>query len=169
MIVHFSLQSNPKLHQVAPRLYFGNLEAAHHTKIESAAIVHACKTPCHQHILNYQKSLDAQHPEYLYAVRDTHLYLNMIDPVSPLFRHEMFAAFFAFVDEKIAEKNIIIHCNQGLSRAPSLALLYMAKRLNLLSNDSYAVARTEFKKQFPYSPGVGIALFLSNNWDELGV
>lgn len=168
MIVHFSLQSNSKLHHVAPNLYYGNLEAAHCAKLDNMVTVHACKEPCHKQVLHYQKSLDAQHPEYLYAIRERHLYLNMIDPPLPLFRHEMFAAFFAFVDNKIAENNMVIHCNQGLSRAPSLALLYMAKRLNLLSNDNYAVASAEFKKRFPYSPGAGIASFLSDNWVALG-
>ncbi len=49
-----------------------------------------------------------------------------------------FEAFLRFVDREIPERPILIHCNQGESRAPSLTLLYMAKRLGLLPSNSYA-------------------------------
>ncbi len=156
------------LTQVAPRLYYGNLAAAHGARIMDAATVHACKEPCHKQALGYAKSLPNSHPHYLALERGKHLYLNMIDPPLPLFSLPLFAAFFAFADAHLPHRPLIIHCNQGLSRAPSLALLLMAKRLNLLTDENYAAARAAFAAQHAYAPGQGIATFLAANWDLLG-
>lgn len=166
MFVHFSLDEST-LRRVTDRLYFGDLSAGHRG-IPGAATVHACKDPCHKQAVGYEKSLDPTHPNYLSCERDSHLYLNMVDPPVPLFKHETFKIFFEFVDRHIASKPIVIHCNQGLSRAPSLALLYMAKRLDLVPNSDYASARCAFERQFPYSPGRGIETFLSAEWSSLG-
>jgi hypothetical protein len=168
MVVHFSLHPEAQLHQVAPRLRYGNLAAAHRVMDADMAVVHACKEPCHKQMLGGGVALSATHPEYLAATRGLHLYLNMIDPPVPLFKHEMFAAFFAFVDQHISTRTVLIHCNQGLSRAPSLALLVMAKRLELLPNVSYEAARAEFSRQFTYQPGAGVATFLTQHWHSLG-
>lgn len=92
----------------------------------------------------------------------------MVDPPVPLFRHEIFQVFFEFVDRQIAQQPVIIHCNQSMSRAPSLAMLYMAKRLKLLPDTDYTLARQEFEKRFPYSSGLGIESFLSSEWALLG-
>lgn len=167
MFVHFNT-ANSKLHCVTPQLYFGDLAAGHSKEIPDAAIVHACKEPCHKQAVCYTKNLDPSHPDYLHRERGTDLYLNMIDPPLPLFKHESFTLFFEFVDRQIALRPVIIHCNQGASRAPSLTLLYMAKRLGLLPNTDYQAARREFENRFPYSPSRGIELFLSENWELLG-
>ena len=133
------------------------------------AVVHACKDPCHRRAASYrQGSLTLAHPAYLAVERDHHLYLNLIDPPVPLFKLESFARFFAFMDREIAARPVFIHCNKGESRAPSLALLYMAKRLGLLPDDSYAAARIAFTARHPYKPGRGIAHFLDENWQILG-
>jgi hypothetical protein len=55
-----------------------------------------------------------------------------------------------------------------MSRAPSLALLYMAKRLQLLPDTDYVCARRVFEQNFPYSPGKGIETYLSSEWASLG-
>jgi predicted protein tyrosine phosphatase len=168
MVVHVSLREEPCLHEVAPRLRYGNLEAAHRAANNDMAVVHACKEPCHRQVIGGGAAVASGHPEYLAATRGLHLYLNMIDPPVPLFKLEMFAAFFAFIDQHYAARTVLIHCNQGLSRAPSLALLVMAKRLGLLPNENYAAARGVFEQQYPYAPGAGIATFLAQHWDSLG-
>ena len=132
------------------------------------AVVHACKIPCHQTRIGYSGSLTPDHPHYLSYETGHHLYLNMIDPPLPLFKPDMFTAFFDFTDRMIKTRDVLIHCNQGQSRAPSLTLLYMAKRLHLLPNDSYAAARAAFEKKFPYAPGQGIQMYLTEQWKTLG-
>ncbi len=164
--MHSSLNES-RLNRVTDRLYFGDLEAGHRAAPE-AAVVHACKDPCHKLALGYQRSLAPAHPNYLSYEQNLHLYLNMVDPSTPKFRPESFRTFLEFTDRHITNRPVVIHCNQGLSRAPSLALLYMAKRLQLLPNTNYAAARSAFEEQFPYSPGKGIEAFLSAHWASLG-
>lgn len=63
----------------------------------------------------------------------------------------------------------MIHCNEGLSRSPSLALLYLASSNEAIDCQSYTSARQEFSEDYypQYSPGGGIRTFLQQNWVEL--
>lgn len=133
---------------------------------DEVAVVHACKSPCHQRAVGYTGSLPKDHPSYLWLRQETNLYLNIIDPAVPLFPNELFAAFLPFAREMWdSGKQLLIHCNQGESRAPSLALIFLAKHLQAVSNESYAMARTDFNQVFPhYMPGRGIETYLTNNW-----
>ena len=46
--------------------------------------------------------------------------------------------------------SVVIHCNQGLSRAPSIALLWLAKRAKAISSsESYAAAAQAFLEIYP--------------------
>jgi hypothetical protein len=142
---------------------FGSLDDCRVTG--DVAVVHACKNPCHQNVLGYKGNLSSDHEHYLSYEKGYHLYLNLIDPSAPLFKAESFDIFFAFVDRAIQERAVLIHCNLGQSRAPSLTLLYMAKRLGILPDESYEAARAAFEKKFPYTPSAGIVTYLTQNWD----
>lgn len=158
-------------HHVTENLWFDDISGCPDLSgnKDEIAVVHACKEPCHRRAVGYQiRSLASQHPHYLCFEKPHHLYLNMIDPPAPLFKAESFAAFFRFVDREITQRPVLIHCNKGESRAPSLALLYMAKRLGLLPDTDYTAAAAAFSARFPYKPGKGIAAYLDKNWDLLG-
>lgn len=133
------------------------------------AVVHACKSPCHQQAVGYRGSLPSDHPNYLVLEDQQNLFLNIIDPPIPLFKHETFASFLTFSEEHWNKgENLLIHCNLGESRAPTLALLFMAKRLNALPASSYPEAKQQFAVIFPsYSPGQGIQTFLIQHWNEI--
>jgi hypothetical protein len=153
---------------ISDRLSFGNESACTHATDGTIAVVHACKEPCHRSAVGYStRTIPSAHPNYLVLERGHHLYLNLIDPPQPLFMMPSFEAFLRFVDREIAERPILIHCNQGESRAPSLTLLYMAKRLNLLPNGSYESAATAFRQKYPYNPGRGIQTWLGTNWSKI--
>ena len=134
------------------------------------SVVHACKSPCHQRAVGYQGSLPKTHANYLILSINQDLFLNIIDPPKPLFMPASFEAFLLFADrEWLAGRKLLVHCNQGESRAPSLALLFLAKCRGALSNDSYLAARSEFEKLYPgYKPGSGIQAYLASKWHELG-
>jgi hypothetical protein len=144
------------------------------------AVVHACKT-CHARRVGYKGSLKSDHPNYLWdevtsGKKDSggDLFLNLIDPPVPLFKLESFKKFLDWATPRYEKGDtILIHCNQGESRAPSLALLLVAK-LGLNSSGSYQAALNEFKGKpsepgvFPnYKPGKGIETFLTEHWNEL--
>jgi predicted protein tyrosine phosphatase len=112
------------------------------------------------------RKLDKDHKEYLYAIRGGtyHLVLNMIDPELPLFKPEMFAQAMYFI---AGHKPVLIHCNQGLSRAPSIALLWLAKA-GIICDRDFESARKEYLALDPdYAPGKGLVTFLTENWRAL--
>lgn len=136
-------------------------------------LIHFCRDPCHRTACGYdtKSKLSKDHPEYLVARRGDHLYVNVIDPVVPLFKGECFVAALDFIDAALDDDEPIgCHCNQGFSRAPSVALLHMAKRSKTIPDDSFAVARAVFETMVPpgtYQPGKGIETFLVGNWEAL--
>jgi len=153
---------------VHDRLFFGDESECVCTDDPTLAVVHACKEPCHRRSVGYTtRTIPRDHPHYLVFERGHHIYLNLIDPDQPLFMMPSFVAFIRFVDREITERIVLIHCNQGESRAPSLALLYMAKRLVLIPNDSYEAAAKAFGTRFTYNPSRGIRTWLANHWHEI--
>jgi predicted protein tyrosine phosphatase len=134
------------------------------------AVIHACKHPCHVGAIGYRGSLPSSHPNYLYLESGNDLVLNMIDPPVPLFKPEMFAAFLTFSRRQFDEgRPMLIHCNLCESRAPSLALVFLAKVSHTISDASYVEARAEFEKVFNgYRPGQGIQTYLREHWATLG-
>ncbi|EOW3713454.1 hypothetical protein ACOW3S_004096 [Vibrio fluvialis] len=134
------------------------------------AVVHACKSPCHQRAVGYRGKLDNSHPNYLVLEKENDLFLNIIDPPVPLFKPPLFSAFLNFSNKHWKQgKKLLIHCNQGESRAPSLAMLFLAKGISVIPDASYAEARVEFEKLYPrYNPGKGIQEYFSKNWALLG-
>ncbi len=153
--------------KVYPNLFIGTERECCLTHSEEWAIIHACKSPCHQRAVGYRGNLPSAHPNYLVYEVKNHLFLNMIDPPAPLFKPPLFLASLDFIEKHISERKVLIHCNLGLSRAPSIALLYLAKRTEAINGESYVEAAKDFVRIFPlYKPSRGIALYLSNNWSE---
>ncbi len=133
------------------------------------AIIHACKT-CHQKALNYTKSLPSSHPNYLIFLDKDHLHLNLVDmprEFSPLYTNPIMKAAIRFIESNISSKQILIHCNQGMSRSPSIAMLYLAKK-SVISKVSYDEAKKDFVKIYnQYLPGNGIEIYMRRNWEQL--
>jgi hypothetical protein len=154
--------------EVYHNLFIGTGRDCFFTQKDDWAVIHACKSPCHQRVLGYNRSLPSDHPNYLTFEHGNHLFLNMIDSDEPLFMPPLFMASLVFIEKHISNRRVMIHCNEGLSRAPSLALLYLAKRAKVIDGGSYGAAAKDFIKLFRfYRPGRGIALYLELHWKEL--
>ena len=133
------------------------------------ALVHACKTPCHQRAVGYCGTLQQSHPNYLVLEHEFDLYLNIIDPPIPLFRVELFTAFLAFAQSHwLRGRQLLIHCNQGESRAPMLAFLFLARVDRSIPSSTFHDGFAHFKQLYPnVNPGRGITTFMEQHWDEL--
>ncbi len=153
------------MRQIHERLFVADERSCRAGSAE-VAVVHACKSPCHQRAVGYRGSLSAQHPNYLVLRHPYDLYLNIIDPPVPLFKIETFVQFLLFAAEHYDRgASVLIHCNQGESRAPTLALLFLAKHLGAIPGESLYAAQTAFTPLCPeYRPGRGIHQFLETNW-----
>lgn len=158
------------MEEIYKNLYVGNDFDCNNNTDKDIAIIHACKT-CHQKILNYKKSLPNTHEHYLiYEHNNNNLFLNLVDmerEFSREYTDPIMKQALDFIEQNITIKKVLIHCNQGMSRSPSIALLYLAKK-NIISQDNYLSARDDFLEKYKdYNPGNGIEQYLKNNWQTL--
>lgn len=131
--------------------------------------VHACKEPYHRQALGYSgRGAPKNHPEYLIAVRNGRLILNLLDVddvayISP----EIIDAALTAIHQNIGPSRVLVHCNQGASRSPAIALLYMAKFTDRFASMSSETAAQEFRRIYPaYAPGRGMAEYVHINWGK---
>jgi len=158
--------------EVHPNLFVGDEKDYEFgvARQEGWAIVHACKEPYHRLALGYRgRGAPKHHPEYLVARRGNRLILNIVDVDNPaFFDKEMIDAALDFIAEALAQgSRVLIHCNQGESRSPAMALLYMAARLGALPTESLEAAEDQFRTLYPgYNPKPGIRGHLHRYWHE---
>lgn len=159
------------MQEVYDDLFVGDDRHCSHTR-DGWAIVHACKNPCHVDAVGYSGNLSQGHPEYLVAPRDSDLYLNIVDmdrKLSHEFTEPIVSAALDFIENHLGSRQVLIHCNEGRSRSPSLAMLYLAKRERVIPDTSYREAKSAFQERYPrYAPGRGVESYLLEYWPELG-
>lgn len=135
----------------------------------SYAFVQACKEPSHRELVGYSKHLKPNHPEYLYAEKENRFAINIVDSdKAKYFSIPLFQAPVAFINNHLEKgRKILIHCNLGESRSPSIALFYLAL-IGVIKKSSYSEATKDFSDYYPkYKPNKGIKTFLENNWHRL--
>src|SRR5256714_6536015 len=71
-----------------------------------------------------------------------------------------------FIDEmRAGGLKMMVHCVAGRTRSPSITLLYLATRLNVLPTDSFEAAEEAFRRLYPYySPTRGIREHIRRYW-----
>jgi hypothetical protein len=143
--------------EVKHNLFVSDIEGCKKGLNKSDAIIHACRFPCHQKLIG---AVNNQHPNYLFYETEKDLYLNIIDPEEPLFFKETFNTALSFIERHIEKRKVIIHCNNGQSRSPTIAMLYM------FGNLPYREAQDKFSEIYPYyDPGYGIDWYMKLNWN----
>lgn len=156
--------------EVFERLYVGDDADCERVDAEWA-VVHACKHPCHQTGVGYSGNLSQEHPEYLVAERERDLYLNLVDMDRPLdhgFTEPIMTAALDFIEDQRSARDVLVHCNQGMSRSPAMALLYLTKRAGAVPDTDYQTARDVFVDRYPrFQPGNGVETYLQQYWDQL--
>ena len=138
---------------------------------EDWAILHAAKEPFHRGYLGYKgRGAPKDNPEYLWAYRvyDRQLALNLIDATDPKYIPvELIDEAIKFLGNQIDKgRKVLVHCNQGLSRAPSIAALYVGA---VECGDTLANTLAHMTTQYPdYRPGAGMQKFMIANWERYG-
>jgi len=155
------------MREIDENLFVGNLIDYENYQFDTDYyFVQACKEPCHRKALGYTgRSADENHPEYFIAHRERKIILNMIDPPnSKYFENVMFENSLEFIHENLKRgKKVLVHCNQGISRSPSIGLLYLATQ-GKIRNENFGVAEEDFLKLYPHYAPSGIKEFLTLNW-----
>lgn len=81
---------------------------------------------------------------------------------------EIIDAALRFIDKALKlGGRVLVHCNLGESRSPSLGLLYLAIHTDALPRVSLVEAEVAFRRLYPaYSPKGGMRCFLANHWNH---
>ncbi|WP_174503991.1 dual specificity protein phosphatase family protein [Acidiphilium sp. C61] len=131
--------------------------------------IHACKEPYHSRALGYAPGKSApKGAEYFYAWREGQLILNLIDAPNPNFIPvEIIDVAIETIHKNISHSKILLHCNQGQSRSPSIALLYLLKHTDILAQKNIVAAIAAFQAIYPpYAPARGMAEYVRLNWNR---
>ncbi len=157
--------------EIYPRFYIGS-ETDYELSVKYQSdwwVVHACKEPYHRQLLGYKsRGAPQNHPEYLVAQRGNRLYLNLIDAADPDYiPKQIIDSALEFINEALkAGHKVLVHCNLGESRSPTIGLLYLAIFTDILPRTNLFSAETRFRKIYPYyNPGAGIQGFLERHWN----
>lgn len=133
------------------------------------AVVNTAKT-VHVEAKGWSNAPPRDHPHYLAFEEGQFLSFNWVDGAARMYEWsgpEAFVRALDFIDKWYRTKEILINCDLGQSRSPSVALLYLAKRLQVIPGDSFANARAAFQGIYPgYMPS-GIADYVSAHWREI--
>lgn len=155
--------------KVAPSLHVGDGASVAAVAGADWSIVHACKEPFHRQFVGYVGRGAPKGHEYLFAERGERLALNLVDVPNPEFVPlRLVEHFLEWTEPRWrAGRRILVHCNQGRSRSPSLGLLLMA-RGGHLPVSTLGDAEAALREVYPhYDPAAGIRGFLMNHWSSL--
>lgn len=155
--------------EISENIFVGSLDDYENVKYNpDFAFVQACKEPCHRQALGYSgRAANKNHPEYLIAYRPNKIILNMVDAdTGRYFSNILFEKSIEFIEENRPKgKKILIHCNQGLSRSPSIGLLYLVVK-GKIRNRNFWEAKEDFLKIYPEYAPKGVQEFLIENWSN---
>lgn len=157
--------------EIYPNLFIGD-QFDYESQVKGKSewrIVHACKEPYHRQALGYtSRAASKTHPEYLIARRDSRLILNLIDPPDPAYvSKEVIDAGLDYIHSNIDTNKILVHCNQGESRSPSIGMLYLGAYTQELPFKDFFEDEEKYRRIYPlYNPGQGIRGFLINHWEH---
>lgn len=153
-------------------IFYGNQRDAENVITSNdLVILHCCKDPYHKQLVGYRGNLSPNHPNYAFAINNNRMALNLVDmdtfsPNYVEFNKKMFQKAFEFLDNNSNSKKILIHCNQGESRGPSLAMLYLA-HIGYFKNQDYNQLKEAFKVMYPlYNPRHNIMKNVELLWND---
>lgn len=160
------------MHLIAHKLWVGS--KADFDDIDACGtswhVVHAARDPWHREALGYTgRGAPKDHPEYLWARRGRRLMLNLVDAADPKYIGvELVDEAMRFIDEALGEcapkdcpDAVLICCNQGQSRGPTIGMLYLAPGLSAVFEE----AEEAYRLLCPsYAPGDGMRSFAHANW-----
>jgi hypothetical protein len=161
--------------EVFPGLWVGN-QLDYETKVkgeEGWAVVHACKEPYHRNAVGYSgRSARHDDPEYLIAERGSRIMLNLVDVADVAYvRKDIIDRALAFIEANMGQgRRVLVHCNQGGSRAPSIALLYLGRWSADYQGIEPEAAIAQFAAAYrQYEPAQGMRDFVMQNWRQYAI
>lgn len=122
----------------------------------------------HRAALRYTTMGAPKNENYYHATRGKRMVLNLLDVDDPKFIPEdvIFPAL-RFINKHLkAGDKVLVHCNAGHSRAPTIAMMFLRTIGELPA--SFGTSEKVFKALYPkYDSGVGMRVFARTHWEEL--
>lgn len=156
------------MEDVYPRLYVGG--DTDYLKLKDQpgwAFVRACKEGPggHRQTVGYTTRGAPKNNEYYFAERDNRLALNLIDSLDPAFIHDPpIEAALQYIDKQLQNGfKVLVACNQGISRGPSIAMMYLGMIHDLPSNfrEAYRVFKVLYHR---FDPTQGMEFYLKHKY-----
>jgi len=154
------------------KIFIGAKNALNRTNEQDWAVVHATQSIQYE-IFGWNRKTnkpDKGHPNYIFYENNNKLSLNWVDGKAYLYGWsgvETFKKVLNFIEKWNNQRKVLIHCDQGQSRAPTLGLLYLAKRLESIPNDSFKKAKKAFIEIYPNYLPSGIGVYVEQNWNKI--
>jgi hypothetical protein len=160
------------MRELYKNLFVGGDDSVTEAKKRGMNIIHACKDGDYSHraLLKYESMGAPKGPDYLVARRPGNLYLNLIDADDPNFIPD--AAIneaLDFIKNSLSkDKSVLVHCNKGQSRSPTIIFLYLYFEGKL--PPEYHKALRAFRRLYPqYDPSIGLELYAKRRIREFKV
>jgi hypothetical protein len=156
--------------EIIKGLWLGSDEDVPEAKRRGYARLCVCKDgpDSHRSMLGYTTLGAPKGKEYLFARRGDVMALNVIDvDDASMMPEEPLLAGIEFIHEMMtAGKKILVHCNAGISRSPTLVMMYMRTIGEL--DQPFNRAQKIFDMLYPkHDPGAAIEFHARHMWDEL--
>ncbi len=155
------------MQKIAEHLYVSQCHECSQLTADNYARIYCCHWPCEQSrkprngagTCIGQKILPNEIPQTLF-------FLELENMEIPRYQVSDFNQHLDLVDRLLKRYDVIISSENAESRAPSLALLWMSFRGQLISRSSFAAARADFTRIYPrYTPWPGWVIFFEQEWD----
>lgn len=128
-------------------------------------VISAAKEPFHREALGYTgRAATKDHAEYLVAYRPRRMILNLVDVEDPAYiRKEIIDRALVVITTFLWDGyKVLVHCNQGGSRGPSIAFLWLAKCTSTFAGLDLETALERFKAIYPaYAPAKGFEIYIA--------
>ena len=158
------------MEEIIRGLYLGSDKDVEKAKARGYARLCVCKDgpDSHRGMLGYTTMSAPKGKDYLAVREDDIMALNVIDVDDPLMiPDEALDEGLKFIHE-MQEKGriLLVHCNAGHSRSPSLTLMYLRAVGEM--PDSFVRAEKIFRTIYPdYDPGIGMNARVRERWKSL--
>jgi hypothetical protein len=157
--------------KIAEKLYLAKCQESSFFKKNGNSLIYVCCLPCRLQG-NAVPQLACQEPEEKTEAKANYasFFLNIPNLEIPNYKPKDFIGYLDLMDERLKTSEVVLISENAVSRAPSLALLWLAFRGKLISASSYPVARADFSNLYPtYAPWPGWAIFFQQEWDSFKV
>ncbi len=123
----------------------------------------------HRDVLGYTTRAAPKGKDYFYTLpTENHMALNLIDADDPNYiRDEVIHPALKFIQERLdAGDKVLVACNAGISRSPSIVLMYLRHINDLPMGSHHGIA--QFKKLYPkYNPNTGMLHYVRSSYSRL--